>query len=682
MRIYKEGNFKFMEDNKNLPINIENKTLEEVTEYYESKISDLRFQVNILSEKLDDLNLDYQKILYEYDEISNSHYWKMTGPFRKVTHAMKKVLKKSKIAYSICNAMKKLIIRGLRFLVKFGKRFFHISTSKTSNKILKKTRKLEENTSFEKNVKFSILVPLYNTPPKFLKEMIKSVQSQTYKNWELCLADGSDSKHDNVGKFIKKLQKKDKRILYKKLTKNLGISGNTNACIEMSTGDYICLFDHDDILHPSALYENIKAICEKEADFIYSDESTFIRRPSLPILNNFKPDYSPDTLRSYNYICHFTVFSKALLEKVGNFNSEYDGSQDYDLILRLTEAAENVVHIPKILYFWRSHSQSVASDVSAKPYVVDSAKKALGAHLKRLGLSGTVSEAMVPTTYKIQYDIIGNPLVSIIIPTKDHILDLEKCLSSLYSKSTYKNFEVIVVENNSVESSTFEYYETIKSKYENLSVIKWESGFNYSAINNFAASKAKGEYVLLLNNDIEVITPDWLEQMLMFAQRRDVGAVGAMLYYPDDTIQHAGAIIGIGGVAGHAHKYFKRNSPGYVARAAIAQNLSACTAACLLVRKDVYDEVGGLDEGFAVAFNDMDFCMNIRKAGYLIVFTPFAEFYHYESKSRGDEDTPQKRQRFMGEVFRFTRKWENELKAGDPYYNPNLTLDTENFAEK
>lgn len=537
-------------------------------------------------------------------------------------------------------------------------------------------RKREKATVFNKNVKFSIVVPLYNTPIKFLREMIKSVQNQTYATWQLCVADGSDSEHSYVGEYVQSVA--DDRICYKKLEKNMGIADNTNACIEMASGDFIALFDHDDLLHPSALFEMAKAINEG-ADFVYTDEVTFVGRTSNITIYNFKPDYSPDTLRSYNYICHFTAFSKELLNKVGGFNRDYDGSQDYDLILRLTENAKNIVHIRKALYFWRSHKASVASDVSAKPYVVESAKRALASHIERLGLSGRVEDATVPTTYKIQYDIIGEPLVSIIIPNKDHTDDLEKCLSSVYEKSTYKNFEVIVVENNSTEPETFEYYKTAQSKYGNLRIITWESGFNYSAINNFAVEQAGGDYILLLNNDIEVITSDWIEQMLTFAQRKDVGAVGAKLYYDDDTIQHAGVIVGLGGVAGHSHKGFARDNPGYMARASIAQNLSACTAACLMIRKDVYNEVGGLDEGYAVAFNDIDFCMKIRDAGYLIVFTPFAEFYHYESKSRGDEDTPEKRARFNGEIFRFQERWGKELKAGDPYYNPNLTLDSEDF---
>lgn len=571
-------------------------------------------------------------------------------------------------------------------------RFFIVSLRKTRRKLNRlvggfavrykisgRRRKREAATKFNKNVKFSVVVPLYNTPIRFLREMIKSVQNQTYANWQLCLADGSDSEHNYVGEYVTTLN--DDRICYKKLDENKGIADNTNECIALADGDFIALFDHDDLLHPSALFEMAKAI-DDGADFVYTDEVTFVGKTRNITIYNFKPDYSPDTLRSYNYICHFTAFARELLDEVGGFNREYDGSQDYDLILRLTEKAKNIVHIPIALYFWRSHKASVASDVSAKPYVIESAKKALGAHIERLGLVGKVEDAVVPTTYKIQYDIVGQPMVSIVIPNKDHTDDLEKCLESVYGKSIYKNFEVIVVENNSTEKETFEYYKSAQSKYKNLKVITWKSGFNYSAINNFAVNQANGDYILLLNNDIEVITPDWLEQMIMFAQRQDVGAVGAKLYYDDDTIQHAGVIVGLGGVAGHAHKYFARENPGYMARASIAQNLSACTAACLMIRKDVYDEVGGLEEGYAIAFNDIDFCMKIRAAGYLIVFTPFAEFYHYESKSRGDEDTPEKRARFNGEVFRFQERWGKELKAGDPYYNPNLTLDSEDFALK
>jgi GT2 family glycosyltransferase len=374
-----------------------------------------------------------------------------------------------------------------------------------------------------------------------------------------------------------------------------------------------------------------------------------------------------------------SVFSRALLEKVGKFRSEFDGSQDYDMILRLTEKAEKIVHIPKILYYWRAHASSVASDISAKPYTLDAARRALAEHLERVGLEGRVVDSRIPSTYKIEYKIKGEPKVSIIIPNKDHTADLDKCIRSIEDISTYKNYEIIVVENNSDEPETFGYYERITEEYSNVKVVVWDSDFNYSKINNFGVKYADGDYYLLLNNDIEILTPSWIEEMLMFTQREDVGAAGMMLYYPDDTVQHAGVILGIGGVAGHAHKYFNRGDYGYASRLSIAQNFSAVTAAALMVRRDVWDKVGGLDEDFAVAFNDVDFCMKIRDAGYLIVWTPYAEGYHYESKSRGLEDTIEKQKRFKGECDKFFAKWQDELDAGDPYYNPNLTLEREDF---
>lgn len=532
---------------------------------------------------------------------------------------------------------------------------------------------------FSKNIKISILVPLYNTPEKFLREMIQSVLDQTYRNWELCLADGSDATHNDVGRISMAYAQKDPRICYRKLEKNMGISGNTNACIEMSTGDYIALFDHDDLLHPAALHDVMKEICEKNADFLYTDEINFRHTREKCFNPHFKPDYAPDTLRSYNYICHLSVFSRNLLEKAGGgFRSEFDGSQDYDLILRLTEQAENIVHIPRILYYWRSHANSVAQDISAKPYTLDAAKKALAQHLERIGLKGEVKDSSVPSTYQIAYEIEGNPLVSILIPNKDNVTYLKKCLESL-KKSTYQNWEIVVIENNSTEQSTFAYYAQLEDD-ERIRVVTWEREFNFSAINNFGAQYANGQYILLLNNDVEVINSDWLEQTLMFAQREDVGAVGAMLYYPDNTVQHAGVILGIGDVAGHAHKHFQRDAGGYMGRMTIAQNYSCVTGACLLMRRKVWDEMHGLDEAFAVAFNDVDLCMRIRQAGYLIVWTPYAELYHYESKSRGAENTPEKWKRYQSEVARFHERWEKELAAGDPYYNPNFTREKEDFS--
>ena len=623
--------------------------------HYQTAINqreDLIVQNKEILRQKEDFEINYNNALNSYLTVIDSTCWKITSPLRKIMDFIRGTEQDKEIISSV-------LLFQPEELERQRKEIFH------------------------KDTKFSVLVPLYNTPINFLKEMINSVINQTYANWELCLADGSDNEHKNVKSEVLKLAKKDKRIKYKKLKENKGISENTNECIEMATGDYIALFDHDDVLHPSALYEVMKVICDKDADFIYTDENTFSGKIEDAYWPHFKPGYSPDTLRSYNYICHLTVFDKVLLEKAGGgFRKEFDGSQDYDMVLRLTEVARNIVHIPKVLYYWRAHKNSVASDISAKPYTLIAAKKALAEHLNRVGLKGEVSDARIPSTYQIKYEIIGKPLISIIIPNKDHIDDLDKCIQSVEKQSTYRHFEIIVVENNSTESETMEYYRKIQRKYKNIKVVTWREGFNYSKINNFGFKYAKGEYIVLLNNDIEIITPDWLEQMLMYTQRKDVGATGMMLYYPDDTIQHAGVILGIGGVAGHSHKYFKRGEYGYASRLAIVQNLSAVTAASMMIRADVFKQIGGLDEEFAVAFNDVDLCMKIREAGYLIVWTPYAEAYHYESKSRGFEDTPEKQQRFAKEIQCFMDKWGEVLEEGDPYYNVNLSLDREDFSWK
>ncbi len=614
-----------------------------------------------------------------YHGVTHSGWWRITAPFRK----LQDFLKKAKFIRYSGKAIKILLKQGPKALFAKIKAKKHTVKKICPFEISKSRRSLEEKTVFENSVKVSILVPLYNTPVKFLKEMIESVQNQTYKNWELCLADGSDDKHPEVGEFVLEKIKKDNRIVYKKLERNLGISENTNACIEMATGEYISLFDHDDLLHPSALYFVVKAINENNADFIYTDEVTFLDGNVNNLVNlHYKPDFAIDTLRSYNYICHLTTFKASLLEKTGGFRKECDGSQDYDLILRLTEQAQNIVHVPEILYFWRGHKNSTAQDIGSKPYIINAAHKALSDHLERVGLKGKVYDALIPSTYRISYEIEDNPLVSIVIANKDNIDALDTCLKSIYEKSTYRNFEIIIVENNSTEQSTFEYYKNLEEQLTNVKVVYWKDKFNYSAINNFGFTEAEGDYVLLLNNDVEVITPSWIEELLMFAQRKDVGAVGAMLYYPDDTIQHAGVILGIGGVAGHAHKYFPRGTFGYMSRGAIAQNYSAVTFACVMMASDVFEEMHGIDEKFEVAFNDVDMCMRIRKAGYLNVFTPYAELYHYESKSRGQEDTPEKIKRFNSEIDRFQKRWGKELEKGDPYYNPHLTLHHEDFSFK
>lgn len=612
-----------------------------------------------------------------FDKVRDTWYWKASKPLRVIVHFFLR-MKNAYIHYGGFRGMYK------RWKQKRGEAVKRVDFG-TKSFPAEAQRRLEEETVFSKNIKISILVPLYNTPEKFLREMIDSVKAQTYKNWELCLADGSDEKHPEVGSICAGYQKEDSRILYQKIEKNLGISGNTNVCFSMASGDYIGLFDHDDVMHPSLLYECMKVICGKHADYVYTDEATFTS-PNLDdlIVLHFKPDYSPDNLRANNYICHFSVFDAALLEKTGLFRPEYDGSQDHDMILRLTEEAKNVQHIPKILYYWRSHPASVAADIGAKTYAIDAARRAVRDHMKDYyGVEVEVeSTRAFPTIFQVRYPIKGEPLISIVIPNKDHETDLRRCIESIQKKSTWRHFEIIVVENNSREQSILDYYRELEA-FPEVRVITYDGMFNYSKINNYGVSCAKGDYLLFLNNDTEIITPDWMEQMLMYAQREDVGAVGAKLYYGDHTIQHAGVVIGLGAhrSAGHTHYKMPKEHLGYMGRLCYAQDVTAVTAACLLVKRTVYEEVEGLDETFTISLNDVDFCLKIRAKGYLNIFTPFAELYHYESKTRGMEEG-EKLRRYERECAHFREKWKAELEAGDPYYNPNFSLDYSDFTLK
>ena len=513
-------------------------------------------------------------------------------------------------------------------------------------------------------------------------ELLDSVQNQSYRNWELCMVDAGQD--ETVGQTVKARAASDPRIRYRKLDKNDGIAGNTNQGFAMVKGDYVALLDHDDILHPCALWYVAQAIAEQGADFVYTDEVTFEGDIDHLTVYHFKPDYMLDNLRSNNYICHLSVFSAALLAKVGgDERAEFNGSQDYDLYLRLTEQAKKVVHIPHLLYYWRSSPTSVASNISAKMYCLEAAMKALRAHYKRVGVP-VDDVTMIPNTpgfYKTDYTITKPGKVSILIPSCDHASDLRTCVDSIYRKTTYADFEVLIIENNSKEDGTFRLYEQLQKEHpDNLRVLYWKgTGFNYSALNNFGAKEATGEYLLLLNNDTEVITPRWLEEMVMYAQQERVGCVGVKLLYPDNTIQHAGIGFGYLTLAAHMHKNFPVGHPGYMGRLVYAQDVYAVTAACMMVRKSVYDEVNGLDESFAVAFNDVDFCVRVREAGYTNVFTPFAQLYHYESKSRGLDESPAKRKRFESEVKRFQQRWAKQLAAGDPCLNPNFDLMKEDF---
>lgn len=534
----------------------------------------------------------------------------------------------------------------------------------------------------------SILTPLYNTPEPYLREFLDSFVDQTAPNGQLCLADASDAEHDAVKRIVEEYQAKNQRIVYKKI-ENKGIAANTNAAASLATGDYLALADHDDILAPHAMYTMGKAILQLrergEPDgFLYSDEALFSKSIQRPIVAHFKPDYAPDYLLCCNYICHLAVFQKALWDAVGGERPECDGSQDHDLFLRLIEQVGGAAHVPQVLYYWRVHAGSTSGGTEAKPYVAAAAKKALADHLVRTGRTGTVEDGLFPSTYRVKWDIEGDPKVSILIPNKDHTDDLEKCLQSIWKKTTWDNYEIIVIENNSTDPATFAYYEKAKQRYDGLKVVTYpEKGFNFSGINNFGRKAAAGDYLLLLNNDVEVRNGDWLTELLRQCAHKGGAAIcGAMLYYPDETLQHAGVITGLGGYAGHSHKYKQKGGSGYLFRIATVQDFSAVTGACLLVKASVYDEVGGLDEQFAVAFNDVDFCLRVRDAGCRIAWTPYAELTHYESKSRGgDEKDPAKAARFAAEQQRLYTIHGKENILDDPYYNPNLTRDREDFSE-
>ena len=645
------------------------KDYREAYEQEKYKSTYLAGRVAELEDQVDDLQ-------FKLDRIKNNPVWKASAPFRRCMHFCIRQVDRVKNCGSLSG-----VIDKMKYKANERKAMCHYGTESFPDDA---ERERQKNTVFDRMVKVSVLTPLWNTPENFLREMIESVQAQTYQNWELCLADGSDDAHAYVGEICREYAAKDSRIVYKKLEKNGGIAENTNRCLEMATGEFVAPFDHDDLLHPCVLYEYVKVINEKNADYIYCDEATFKNGDvNQMITMHFKPDYAIDNLRANNYICHFSMFDKKLLEGTELYRTKFDGSQDHDMILRLTDKARNVVHVPKLLYYWRQHAGSVSSGVEAKPYVVESARGAVADHLRRHGFANfkITSTRAFETIFKITYEIIGEPKISIIIPNKDHVEDLRRCITSIIEKSTYDNYEIIVVENNSETREIFAYYEELANNPA-VKIITYKGDFNYSAINNLGVSEASGEYVLLLNNDIQIITVNWMEELLMYAQRTDVGAVGAKLYYPDKTIQHAGVVIGLGAhrTAGHVHYRQKRENLGYMGRLCYAQNMSAVTGACLLVKKALYEEAGGLDESFAVSLNDVDFCLKLRRLGYLNVFTPFAEAYHYESASRGSDMTGEAAARYNAESARFREKWKAELEAGDPYYNPNFSLDKSDFS--
>ena len=594
------------------------------------------------------------------------------------------------------NYLKKIrpynIQKGFRYLKHYGLREFLVRLSERmepeevpygpwfeKHKVSREQLEKQRGRKWERMPLLSIVVPAYRTPEEFLAQMIDSLLAQSYERWELCIANGSP-KDEGMQKVLREYTGKDSRIRVKDLEENLGIAENTNAALAMASGEFVGLLDHDDLLAPNALYEVAdRILTDDQTDVLYTDEDKVTTDLKEHFQPHFKPDFSIDLLRSNNYICHFFVVRRSLLEKAGGFRRDFDGAQDYDFIFRCTEAARKIVHIPEVLYHWRTHRESTADNPVSKMYAFDAGKRAIESHLKRCREQGVVSHTKDLGFYRVDYPVQGNPLVSVIIPSKDHSDMLMRCVNSIKEKTKWKNYEIIIAENNSVQKETFDCYQKLQED-PRIRVITWEREFNYSAINNFAVREARGEYLLFLNNDVEVISEGWMTFMLGNCQRREVGIVGAKLYYPDDTIQHAGTIIGIGGIAGHAFLNMPRSRTGYLHKASIQLNLSAVTAACMMMKRSVFENLQGFEERLGVAFNDVDLCLRTVQAGYLVVYLPWAQLYHYESRSRGAEDNEEKIRRFQSEIEFMRTRWISLLKSGDPYYNKNLTLSKWNYS--
>ena len=543
------------------------------------------------------------------------------------------------------------------------------------------TLETQRKQKFDYSPLISIAVPAYQTPVEFLRQMIESLIVQTYSNWELCIVNASPD-NEEMQKVLAEYSAGDSRVRFCNLKENLGIAENTNRAFAMAKGEFVGLLDHDDLLAPNALYEIVKILQDHpQADALYTDEDKVTTELDEHFQPHLKPDFNLDLLRSNNYICHFFVVRKSIVEKAGGFRKEFDGAQDYDFIFRCTENAGEVLHVSEILYHWRTHKASTADNPASKMYAFEAGKRAIEAHLKRTGTKGEVSHTQDLGFYRVKYPVQGEPLVSVIIPNKDEKETLQTCLESLKKNTSYQNFEIIIIENNSTTEEIFKYYKEL-SRDQQIHLLRWGKEFNYSAINNFGVAHARGEYLLFLNNDVKSIEPDWMEEMLGVCQRPEVGGVGAKLIYPDNTIQHAGCVIGMGGIAGHMFVDMPADRTGYLHKASLLQDMSAVTAACLMMKKEVFEQAGGFTEELAVAFNDVDLCLKVRKNNHLIVYDPYAKLYHMESKTRGAEDSKEKVRRFQTEIEYMRCHWMDILKNGDPYYNKNLSLTKWNYSLK
>lgn len=538
---------------------------------------------------------------------------------------------------------------------------------------------LQRKHKFSYEPLISIAVPAYQTPPVFLREMIESLLAQTYGNWELCIANGSP-KDREMQKILKEYAACDKRVRFRNLTENLGIADNTNAALQMAEGEFVGLLDHDDLLAPNALYEIVCTLeKDREIDAIYTDEDKVTMNLDEHFQPHLKPDFNLDLLRSNNYICHFFAARRSVVEEVGGFRREFEGAQDHDFIFRCVEKARKTGHVPEILYHWRTHKASTADNPASKMYAYDAGRRAIEAHLARTKTEGIVSHTPDFGFYRVQYPVQGEPMVSIIIPNKDEKETLGACLKSIREKTEYKNYEILIIENNSTSEEIFRYYKELSGD-PRIRLLRWKKEFNYSAINNYGARLAKGEYLLFLNNDVTVITKGWIKEMLGVCERKEVGAVGVKLLYPDHTIQHAGCVVGMGGIAGHMFTDMPAQRSGYLHKASILQDMSAVTAACMMMKKSVFEQAGGFTEELAVAFNDVDLCLKVNQGGHLVVYDPYVQLFHMESKSRGTEDSKEKVARFQREIEYMRSHWIEILKKGDPYYNKNLSLTKWNYS--
>ena len=631
-----------------------------------------------LNKQIDDLKRKLAEVSGAYQIISTSSCWRMSWPLRLVLDSTKTLMKSNRLSGVCYKGLKSLKEKGFWYTwdkVKSKTYHRYHAGGTFKSRILSKTEIEKQKNAFsQKKIKYSIIVPLYNTPERYLKEMIDSIISQTYENWELCMADGSDISN-NIEKLCAQYTKKYQNIKYKKLSGNLGISGNTIEAYKLATGNYFILLDHDDFLTQDALYELSCCIEENPTvDFIYSDRAIFSDKTKQILAYHFLPGYSPDFMRACNYASHLNAFSKNIIDSVGFIRVGYDGSQDYDLELRVMEKARKIINIPKVLYYCRACEGSVALNPESKMYAYEAGRRAIEEHIERIGYPGKVEFLRDTFSYRIYYNIKKHDKISIIIPNKDNITDLTRCINSILDKTDYENYEIIIVENNSVEKETFDYYDFVEKNKKVRVLYYRKDGFNYSDINNYAVNIIKTPYILFLNNDIEVINSNWLTEMLMFAQREDIGAVGAKLYYPNETLQHAGLYIGLmGNIASHYDHKKSRYETGYMHRLTMPQNFNALTAACLLVKRDDFIKVGGFDDtNFKIGLNDIDLCLKFRECGKINVLTPYAELYHYESVSRGSDQFGEAKMRYERESKIFREKWSKYYDSGDEYINPNF----------